>query len=71
MNVDNKEDFNKNIIAPYKASLEEYYIEHRSLGLYFKLIFMTMWAVICPNSKSWRNRLKDLPEVPGELENYI
>jgi lipopolysaccharide/colanic/teichoic acid biosynthesis glycosyltransferase len=71
MNVDDKESFDKNVIAPYKASLEEYYIEHRSLGLYFKLIFMTVWAVINPNSKSWRNMIKDLPEVPEELESYI
>jgi lipopolysaccharide/colanic/teichoic acid biosynthesis glycosyltransferase len=69
--INDKDTFYKNTILPYKAELEKYYIEHRSLGLYFKLIFMTVWSVINPNSKSWRNRLKDLPEVPEELESYI
>jgi lipopolysaccharide/colanic/teichoic acid biosynthesis glycosyltransferase len=69
--ISDKDAFYKNTILPYKAELEKYYIEHRSLGLYFKLIFMTVWSVINPNSKSWRNRLKDLPEVPEELESYI
>jgi lipopolysaccharide/colanic/teichoic acid biosynthesis glycosyltransferase len=71
IDVDDKESFDKNIIAPYKAALEEYYIEHRSLGLYFKLIFMTIEAVVSPNNKSWKYKLKGLPQVPKELENYI
>jgi lipopolysaccharide/colanic/teichoic acid biosynthesis glycosyltransferase len=71
MEVEDKEGFDKNIIAPYKASLEEYYVKHRSLGLYFKLIFMTVEAVLRPNSKSWKTKLKDLPKVPKELEQYI
>jgi lipopolysaccharide/colanic/teichoic acid biosynthesis glycosyltransferase len=71
MEVEDKESFDKNIIAPYKASLEEYYVKHRSLGLYFKLIFMTVEAVLRPDSKSWKNKLKDLPEVPKELKRYI
>jgi lipopolysaccharide/colanic/teichoic acid biosynthesis glycosyltransferase len=71
MQVDDKDMFNKNIIAPYKASLEVYYAKCRSLGLYFKLIFMTVEAVLRPNSKSWKTKLKGLPEVPKELQQYI
>jgi lipopolysaccharide/colanic/teichoic acid biosynthesis glycosyltransferase len=69
--ISDKDTFYKNTILPYKAELEKYYIEHSSLGLYFKLIFMTAWTVINPNSKSWKNSFKNLPEVPKELESYI
>jgi lipopolysaccharide/colanic/teichoic acid biosynthesis glycosyltransferase len=68
---DDKDAFYKNAIIPYKAELEKYYIDHKTLGLYFKLIFMTVEAVLRPNSKSWRTKLKGLPEVPKELEQYI
>jgi lipopolysaccharide/colanic/teichoic acid biosynthesis glycosyltransferase len=71
MEVEDKDYFNKNIIAPYKAALEEYYIDHKSLGLYFKIIWMTIKAVLSPNNKSWKNKLKDLPPIPKELEQYI
>jgi lipopolysaccharide/colanic/teichoic acid biosynthesis glycosyltransferase len=69
--VDNVEEFYKTVVLPYKGALESYYIEHKSLGLYFKLIFMTVEAVLRPDSKSWKTKLKGLPKVPEELEQYI
>jgi lipopolysaccharide/colanic/teichoic acid biosynthesis glycosyltransferase len=69
--IEDKEKFYKTVIMPYKAKLEEYYIEHKSLGLYFKLVFMTVEAVLRPNSKNWKTKLKGLPKVPKELEQYI
>jgi lipopolysaccharide/colanic/teichoic acid biosynthesis glycosyltransferase len=69
--VDNVEEFYKTVVLPYKGELEKYYIEHKTVGLYFKLIFMTVEAVLSPNSKSWKIKLKDLPKVPKELEQYI
>ena len=70
-NQKDKKDFHQTIIAPYKATLEVWYIEHKSLSNYFKLIFMTVQAVLHPNSKEWRSAFKDLPPVPAELEQYI
>ena len=70
-NFEDKKAFHQNIIAPYKAALEVWYVEHKSLGLYFKLIFMTVEAVLHPDSKKWRTSFKDLPPVPAELEQYI
>jgi hypothetical protein len=32
---------------------------------------MTVGAVLKPNDRSWKNKLKDLPQVPKELEQYI
>ena len=71
MDVEDKAAFDQNIIAPYKAALELYYIKNRSLGLYFKLIIMTAQAVLHSNSRSWKEKLEELPEIPEELEVYL
>ena len=70
-NFEDKKSFHQKIIAPYKADLEVWYVQHKSLLLYFRLIFMTVGAVLHPNSKKWRTAFKDLPPVPAELEQYI
>lgn len=70
-NFEDKKAFHQNVIAPYKAALEVWYIQHKSLWLYFKLIFMTVGAVLNPSSNKWRTAFKDLPPVPVELELYI
>ena len=69
--VENREYFHDKVITPYKGQLEVWYVEHRSVDLYFKLIFMTVGAVLNPNRRSWRRAFKDLPPVPAELEPYI
>lgn len=66
-----KKSFHQNVINPYKAELEAWYTEHQNLYTYFKLIFMTVDAVLHPDSKKWRTAFKDLPPVPSELEQYI
>lgn len=70
-NFDDKKSFHQNVIAPYKAALEVWYVKHKSLCLYFKLIFMTVGAVFNPSSNKWRTSFKDLPAVPSELEQYL
>jgi len=66
-----KKAFHQNVIAPYKAALECWYIEHKNLYTYFKLIFMTAYVVLRPTSNIWRESFKDLPPVPAELAQYI
>jgi lipopolysaccharide/colanic/teichoic acid biosynthesis glycosyltransferase len=68
---EDKKSFHQNIIAPYKAILECWYIDHRSLYTYFKLIFMTAHAVLRPSRNIWRESFSDLPPVPAELAQYI
>ncbi len=63
--------FHDTVIAPYKGALEEWFVKHRSLNVYFKLIWLTILAVLKPSSKAWRKAFKDLPPVPSELEQYI
>ena len=67
-------DFYANVIAPYKGSLEEWFVENKSLYIYFLAIVVTAWAVLVPSTKiAWRV-FKDLPEPPSELRkalNYV
>lgn len=64
-------DFYDTIIAPYKASLEEWYISHQSIYIYFLAIFVTVWAVFFPSTKiAWRV-FRDLPEPPAELKQAL
>ncbi len=41
----------KNEIVPYKAALEIWYAENASLWMDIKLIFLTFWSIIVPDSK--------------------
>jgi lipopolysaccharide/colanic/teichoic acid biosynthesis glycosyltransferase len=48
-------EFHKNIIAPYKGELD------------IKLIFLTAWMVLFPNSNAYQSFLPDLPPAPSLL----
>ena len=55
------------IIAPYKGELELWYIQHRSIVMYFQLIVLTIWIVLFPQSSLHTNIFKDLPTPPSAL----
>lgn len=57
------------VIIPYKIKLEEWYLKHQSLWMYFLLIFLTAWAVIQPKSDLYLNILKDIPNKPEALKS--
>ena len=65
-----KDEFYLNNIMPFKAKLECWYADHKSIGLYWKLIFMTIKAVLKPGDDSWK-KLKGIPEVPEALKDVI
>ena len=65
-----RDEFYKNVITPYKGALEVWYSENKSLGLYFRLIFMTVGVVLNPASRSWM-KLKGIPKPPAELEKFF
>ena len=69
--VADRDHFHDTVIAPYKGALEVWFVEHRSVGVYFKLIWLTVLAVLKPSSKEWRKALEGLPPVPSELDQYI
>lgn len=55
------------VIGPHKEKLELWYLEHRSLRLYFLLIFITVLVVLVPHFASYEQWLKGLPKRPPEL----
>lgn len=69
--VDDRNSFHDKIIAPYKGQLEVWFVQHRNVITYFKLIWFTVLAVLKPSSKAWRNSFNNLPPIPSELEEFI
>lgn len=55
-------------ISPYKGELELWYYNNRTYWIDFKLILLTAWVIIKPNSKSYVEWLKGLPERPQHLD---
>ena len=64
-------DFYANVIAPYKGSLEEWFVTNKSLYIYFLAISITVWVVLFPNTKIAWSVFKDLPEPPVELKQAL
>ena len=64
-----KHQFYKDKIAPYKAEVEIWYYHNQSIILDFKLIFLTAWVIIFPNSNIIDKFLKSLPKKPSHLKN--
>jgi lipopolysaccharide/colanic/teichoic acid biosynthesis glycosyltransferase len=60
--TENPHDFYKRVIAPYKGDLELWYQNNKSFVLDLKLIFMTAWVILFPNSRLYEKWFKDLPK---------
>ena len=63
--------FYKDVIAPYKGSLEKWFIANQGLYVYFVLIFLTIWVIICPKTSAPWKVFKDLPEPPDSLKSHL
>tara|TARA_B110000259_G_C13977297_1_gene387255 strand:+ start:190 stop:864 length:675 start_codon:yes stop_codon:yes gene_type:complete len=61
-------DFYDNIIAPYKGSLEEWFVSNKGLYIYFMAIFITVWAVLFPKTSIAWLVFKGLPDPPEDLK---
>lgn len=68
---EDKKSFHQNVIIPYKALLESWYINKRSIVNYFKIIIITVIVVLKSNADSWKKYFHDMPPVPPELQPYI
>ena len=62
-----RDRFHDTIVAPYKGELEVWWTEHRGMGNYFKLIFLTAWSLVSPRTQLWKTWFKGLPEAPAAL----
>ena len=54
------------VIMPYKALLEQWYVAHQGAGTYFKLILLTAWMVLFPESRAVLQSFRDLPKPDPE-----
>jgi len=72
MHANNDPDkFYDEIVMPYKGSLEDWYVSHKSIGSYFSLISLTIWAVLGLNSGLVWKLFKDLPLPPEQLSKWV
>lgn len=61
------DSFYDNLVMPYKAELEAWFVTNRSIKLYFLLILATLVAVAMPDQlKTWK-WFRGLPKPPEEL----
>jgi len=66
--LEEKEHFYDYVISPYKGKVESWYVKHQNIGLYFKLIWLTMVAVLSPSKKiDFEKMYDDFPIKPEEL----
>lgn len=59
------------VIMPYKGRLEQWYVRNQSLGLYFLLIGLTVWAVLLSSSRPLWRLFRDLPGPPEALAGKV
>lgn len=59
--------FYEDKIAPYKGALEMWYLEHRSLATDARLMLLTVWVVLRPESTIVYRSFPDLPDRPDWL----
>jgi lipopolysaccharide/colanic/teichoic acid biosynthesis glycosyltransferase len=64
-------DFYDDVIAPYKGTLEEWFVANKTMYIYFIAMFVTIWAVLIPSTKMAWKMFKDLPEPPAELKQAL
>ena len=63
--------FYDDVIAPYKGSLEEWFVSKKGLYIYFIAIFVTVWTVLIPSTKIAWKFFKNLPVPPAELRQDL
>ena len=68
---DNPRPLYDEVIAPYKAELELWYIKHKSLRLYLVLIFLTIFMVFVDKPAMLFNFFKSLPEPPMPIKELL
>ena len=65
-----KHEFYKNKIAPYKTDVELWYYKNQSMFVDVKLVILTAWVIIFPNSDFVDRIFKSLPKKPSYLQIY-
>ena len=66
-----RDTFHDRVVAPYKGELEVWWTRHRTLGNYFKLVFLTAWSLVRPRTRLWKKWFENLPEPPEALKSLL
>ena len=61
-------EFYREHIIPYKSNLEMWFVDNNSLWLYIKVIAITSWVIIFPNSKIIYKAFGGIPRLPESLK---
>lgn len=61
------EEFRKSVIAPYKGALEMWYLTRRSFLTDLKILFLTAWVILRPDTPLVHRFFPDLPPLPDDL----
>jgi len=70
--VADKKRFYVEVISPYKGEIEAWYVEHKTLSLYFLLIFLTVYIVVCSKCKiDFPKKFQAFPPSPHSLTQYL
>jgi lipopolysaccharide/colanic/teichoic acid biosynthesis glycosyltransferase len=64
-------EFYDKIIAPYKGTVEAWYVENQTIFYYFLVIFVTVWVILFPHSTLVWRFFKGIPKPPQELSGYL
>lgn len=64
-------EFYKDVIAPYKGELEEWYVANSNIYIYFSAIITTLIVVLIPNTGLVWSIYNKLPEPPNKLKNAL
>ena len=64
-------DFYDNVIAPYKGSLEVWFISNKGIYIYFLSIFITIWTVLIPSTNVAWKVFSNLPKPPSDLRQIL
>ena len=68
--VDDKKKFYIESISPYKGKIEAWYVDNQTISIYFLLIYLTLYIVICSSCKiDFSKTFKNLPKLPTELKS--
>lgn len=59
------------VLAPYKADLELWYFDNKTLKVDIGIIICTAVSVIFPNSRLHETIFTNLPKVPEKLKKYM
>ena len=69
--VDNPHDFYVRELAPYKADLELWYFENKSLKVDIGIIICTAISIMLPKSRIHEKIFSGIPKVPEKLKEYM